>query len=310
MFMFFGISRHQSISLDMLSLIFIFLNAILIVILRNHTTTLDLVTVAVALQFSIEIPVSFSFAVRYWTESNNMMVSGQRVIEYAEMKSEDEITKPNDPQLYPDIPDIIFNNMTMRYKEGLNPVLKNVSYHVQPGSKVGIIGRTGAGKSSILQAIFRLVEIDNDGEIIVGGINIKEIGLHCLRKNISYVPQSPFLMASTIKENLDPFSNYSDEEIWDVLEDLKLKNYVDSLDNKLLTDLSLHGNIFFCWSKATHLFSKSYIEKITKFLCLMKQQQMLIMRLTHWYRKQSKRSLDLAQFSQLPIDTQQFMIQI
>ena len=132
----------------------------------------------------------------------------------------------------------------MRYREGLKPVLKQITYHVKPGSKVGIIGRTGAGKSSILQAIFRLVEIDEDGKIIIGGEDTKDIGLHCLRKNISFVPQSPFLMASTIKENLDPFSIYSDEEIWGVLKDLQLKDYVESLEDQLLTDLSEHGNIF------------------------------------------------------------------
>ena len=228
----------------MLSLLFVLINALLIVILRNHTTTFDLVTAAVSLQFSLEISLNFSFAVRFWTEADNLMVSGQRTIEYAEMNSEDDIVKPNDPDHYPEVSDIYFSNMTMRYREGLNPVLKNITYHVKPGTKVGIIGRTGAGKSSILQAIFRLVEIDDDGKIVISGLDTKEIGLHWLRKNISFVPQSPFLMASTIRENLDPFLIYSDSEIWNVLEDLQLKKYVESLDDKLMTDLSEHGNVF------------------------------------------------------------------
>ena len=210
MFMFYGISRHMGVLLDMLSLGFVLINALLIVILRNHTTTIDLVTAAVSLQFSLEISLNFSFAVRFWTEADNLMVSGQRTIEYAEMNSEDDIVKPNDPDHYPEVSDIYFSNMTMRYREGLNPVLKNITYHVKPGTKVGIIGRTGAGKSSILQAIFRLVEIDDDGKIVISGLDTKDIGLHWLRKNISFVPQSPFLMASTIRENLDPFLIYSD----------------------------------------------------------------------------------------------------
>ena len=168
----------MGVLLDMLSLLFVLINALLIVILRNHTTTFDLVTAAVSLQFSLEISLNFSFAVRFWTEADNLMVSGQRTIEYAEMNSEDDIVKPNDPDHYPEVSDIYFSNMTMRYREGLNPVLKNITYHVKPGTKVGIIGRTGAGKSSILQAIFRLVEIDDDGKIVISGLDTKEIGLH------------------------------------------------------------------------------------------------------------------------------------
>ena len=100
MFTFFGISRHMGVLLDMLSLVFIFINALLIVILRNHTNSLDLVTAAVSLQFSLEISLNFSFAVRFWTEADNLMVSGQRTIEYAEMKSEDEISKSTDPLIF------------------------------------------------------------------------------------------------------------------------------------------------------------------------------------------------------------------
>ena len=261
-FMFIGIARHQSILLEILSLIFIFLNAFLIVILRNYTTTLDLVAAAVALQFSLEIPVNLSYAMRYWTESNNMMVSAQRVIEYAEMKSEDEIIKKNnDDNNFPVIPEIVFDNITMRYRKGFDPVLKNISYKIQQGSKVGIIGRTGAGKSSILQAIFRLIEIEDEGKILIGGVNIKEIGLHCLRKNISFVPQSPFLMASTIRENLDPFSIYSDDEIWSVLEDLQLKDYVESFELKLMTDLSNSGNIFSVGQKQLICLARAVLRK-------------------------------------------------
>ena len=261
MFMFCGVLKHQNVMLDIFSILLIFFNAILIVVLRNYSTSIDFVTAAVALQFSIEIPANLSIAIRYWTESNNMMVSAQRVFEYVEMKSEDEIIKPNDPDNFPQTRDIILHNVTMRYREGLKPALKNVSFHIQPGQKVGIIGRTGAGKSSILQAIFRLIEIDEGGKIIIGGVDIKDIGLHWLRNNISYVPQSPFLMASTIRENLDPFSIYSEDEIWWVLEDLQLKNYVESLEQKLMTDLSEHGNIFSVGQKQLICLARAILRK-------------------------------------------------
>ena len=223
MFMFCGVSRHMGVLIDMLSLIFIMTNSLLIVFLKNETKTLNPITASIAIQLSLEIPFNLSYAIKYWTETNNLMISAQRIIEYANMKSEDDIIKKNDPEIFPLAPDIKFDNVTMRYRENLIPVLKNVSYHVQPGWKIGIIGRTGAGKSSILQAIFRLTEIDHDGKIEIGGINIKDIGLHCLRNSISFVPQTPFLMATTIRENLDPFTIYSDKEIWNALDDLHLK---------------------------------------------------------------------------------------
>ena len=79
--------------------------------------------------------------------------------------------------------------------------------------KVGIVGRTGAGKSSILQALFRLCELES-GEIIIDGQNIRQLGLHLLRKQIAYIPQQPFLLQGSIRENIDPFNERTDENIW------------------------------------------------------------------------------------------------
>ena len=84
---------------------------------------------------------------------------------------------------------------------------------------MGIVGRTGSGKSSILQAFFRLSEC-SDGQILIDGENIKDLGLHALRKNIAYIPQNPFLLQGTIRENMDPFNHRLDEEIRQVLEDV------------------------------------------------------------------------------------------
>lgn len=220
------------------------INCLIIVILKNHTDSLNLVLASISLQFSIEIAVNFSITVRFATEAENLMTSAQRTIEYARMESEDELEKPEDPENFPEIHDIYFSNMTMRYRAGLEPAIKNMTYKVKAGEKVGIIGRTGAGKSSILQAIFRLIEIDNDGKLIIGGVDTREIGLHTLRNNISYIPQSPFLMGSSIRDNLDPFGKYSDDEVWDVLAEVQLKEYVESLKNGLLTDVG-EGSLIF-----------------------------------------------------------------
>lgn len=109
--------------------------------------------------------------------------------------------------------------------------------------KVGIVGRTGAGKSSILQALFRLVEL-SEGSITIDGQDIKELGLHLLRKGIAFIPQSPFLLQGTIRENIDPFNEMDDDTIWKVLEEVNLKKHVEDMDKKLDMTVSESNNLF------------------------------------------------------------------
>jgi ATP-binding cassette subfamily C (CFTR/MRP) protein 1 len=105
----------------------------------------------------------------------------------------------------------------MKYREELEPSLTNVSFSVEAGHKIGIVGRTGSGKSSILQALFRLIEV-TEGSIKIDGVDIRDIGLHLLRKNMAFIPQVPFLMQGTIRDNLDPFYDKLVEDIEKVLE--------------------------------------------------------------------------------------------
>lgn len=113
----------------------------------------------------------------------------------------------------------------MRYREGLDLSLVNLSFEAQAGMKVGIVGRTGAGKSTILQVLFRLVE-PATGAIYIDGVDISSIGLHLLRKNIAYIPQTPFLINGTLRENLDPFNERTDQEVESVLKNVGVWNYI------------------------------------------------------------------------------------
>ena len=112
--------------------------------------------------------------------------------------------------------------------------------------KVGIVGRTGAGKSSILQVLFRLCEIEKgeDSSVKIDGVDIRDIGLHMLRKNVAYIPQSPFLIHGTVRENLDPHEEYTDEEVWEVLDKVKLKSVVKNMSQELLTKVTENNNLF------------------------------------------------------------------
>lgn len=146
---------------------------------------------AFTLQIVTDVIQFFAVSIRFCGEIDNYMTSAQRVMEYTKLESEDDIDKPGDEKLkeskWPDQGKIEFHNVTMRYRESLEPSVKELDFVVQPNMKVGIVGRTGAGKSSILQALFRLCEL-SEGKIIIDGHDIKDIGLHMLRKSIAYIP--------------------------------------------------------------------------------------------------------------------------
>ena len=109
--------------------------------------------------------------------------------------------------------------------------------------KVGIVGRTGAGKSSILQILFRLSELSK-GAVKIDGVNISDIGLHMLRQSIAFIPQQPFLLQGTVRENLDPFNEKSDEEVWQVLREVKLEQAVKDLKGGIMTAVTESSSLF------------------------------------------------------------------
>lgn len=137
----------------------------------------------------------------------------------------------------------MFVNYSVKYREDLEPVLKDMTFEIKPREKVGIVGRTGAGKSSLSLALFRILEPAN-GSIIIDGINTANLGLHDLRHKLTIIPQDPIIFSGSIRMNLDPFNEHSDHELWSALEKVHLKELVQMLDNKLLFECSEGGKNF------------------------------------------------------------------
>lgn len=120
----------------------------------------------------------------------------------------------------------------------------DISMQIQAGMKVGIVGRTGAGKSTILQVLFRLTD-SHKGSIKIDGVDIKDIGLHLLRKNVAYIPQAPFLIQGSIRENLDPFEEFTDEDVEKTLDEIKLLDHIKkNCENGLNTLITESNNVF------------------------------------------------------------------
>ncbi|KAB0797835.1 hypothetical protein PPYR_09004 [Photinus pyralis] len=180
----------------------------------------------------------FQWATRQSAEVENQMTSVERVFEYqkieCERSQEIEEKKPSDS--WPQFGEVKFVNVFLQYFPQDPPILKNLTFTIRPLEKVGVVGRTGAGKSSLINALFQLT--DTSGSILIDGIDIQKIGLSDLRSKISIIPQEPVLFSGTIRKNLDPFSEYADEMLWKALEDVELKDVIKELS------LGLNSAIF------------------------------------------------------------------
>lgn len=189
--------------------------------------------VGLAISSLLTMMGTFQWGMRQSAETENYMTSVERALEYSKLKPEAELeSKPSSKpsQTWPDLGQIEFNSVFLSYDND-KPVLKDLSFKIRPSEKIGIVGRTGAGKSTIISALFRLTE--PDGEILIDNVDIKQIGLHDLRKNISIIPQDPVLFSGSVRYNLDPFNQFGDDHLWRVIEEVELKEAVESLDYKV-----------------------------------------------------------------------------
>jgi len=197
----------------------------------------------IALSYSIEVTSYLKFGVQMIARLEADMSSVERILYYTD-KIEPEapdIIPEKDPQsgTWPTKGAIELSNASMRYRDG-PLVLKNLSFDVKGGEKIGVCGRTGSGKSSLMTALFRISEIEKDGSIVVDGVNIRDIGTAALRKNISIIPQDPVMFSNTVRYNLDPFGTESDEGLWIVLKKVEMGQAIAQLP-KGLDDMVAEG---------------------------------------------------------------------
>ncbi|XP_061760631.1 ATP-binding cassette sub-family C member 4-like [Nerophis ophidion] len=239
-FLFLMTSRWFALRLDSICSVFITFATFGCIFLRDG---LEPGEVGLVLTYAVTLVGHFQWTVRQSAELENTMTSVERVVEYTNLKSEAPWeTSKRCPPNWPSQGQVTFDHVHLSYSAEAPVILKDICATFCPNEKVGIVGRTGAGKSSLVAALFRLAE--PQGNIYIDGVLTSELGLHDLRQKISIIPQDPVLFTDSVRKNLDPFNQHSDADVWKALEQVQLKCMVKDLPTKLETVLAECGSNF------------------------------------------------------------------
>ncbi|XP_019874089.2 probable multidrug resistance-associated protein lethal(2)03659 isoform X2 [Aethina tumida] len=242
-------ARAFGFFLDMLCMFYI---ASIIFKFLLYDTDTSVGDVGMAITQSFGLVGLVQYGIRQWADLENNMTSVERVLEYTSIKSENKTGVV--PENWPGKGHILFKNVSISYKNN-KPTLNNLNLEIKPGRKVGIVGKTGIGKTSLVSSLMRIH--DFEGLIQIDGVDIKTIPLDILRKNISFIPQDPVVFSGTIRYNVDPVGERSDEEIWRVLKKVKLD--VPSLDSEAGSGFSAGEKQLICLARSMMTANKIVI---------------------------------------------------
>ncbi|KAG0059671.1 hypothetical protein BGZ90_004380, partial [Linnemannia elongata] len=292
-------NRWLNVRLECLGSVIVLGASVFAVLARN---TLSPSMVGMSLSYALTFTQDISWLVRGMCESQFHLVAVERIDEYAKKNQEaPNLTDVALPENWPAQGRLSFKSYSTRYRQGMDLVLKKVSFEVLPGEKVGIVGRTGAGKSSLTLALFRIIEaanshwakashngadMDDDvakkaqlaelekveveedgGSIWIDGIDISTVGLETLRQHLAIIPQDPTLFVGTVRENLDPFDQTPDSELWEALERAHLKEYISSMPGGLSYEVTQNGDNFSVGQRSLICLARALLRK-TKILVL------------------------------------------
>ncbi|KAI1268304.1 metal resistance protein YCF1 [Xylariaceae sp. FL1019] len=227
-------NRWLAVRLEFLGAIIILAAAGFAIISVTNNTGLSSGMVGLAMSYALLITTSLNWIVRQTVEVETNIVSVERILEYARLPSEapEIIPHHRPPVAWPAHGAVHFEDFSARYRDGLDLVLKKINIDIKSHEKIGVVGRTGAGKSSLTLSLFRLIEADT-GNISIDNLDTSTIGLLDLRRRLAIIPQDAALFEGTVRDNLDPAHVHDDTELWSVLDHARLKEHVSTMDGGL-----------------------------------------------------------------------------
>lgn len=228
------LSKCLAFSLHMVSACFI---AVIILYFLLDETNDSSANVGMAVTQSFILSNFLDWGLRQWLYLESLMTSFQRASEYTDIKQENQTGQKTEN--WPTEGCIQYKNVSLVYRKNNEKVLKNLNFTIKPKEKIGIVGRTGAGKSSIIVTLFRLYEVD--GDILIDNVPIKTLPLDYLRTHVGIIPQDPILFTGTVRSNVDPTGIFSDDEIWYALGAVNLKPYIQNLDDDIRDSGIIHS---------------------------------------------------------------------
>ncbi|XP_061083740.1 ATP-binding cassette sub-family C member 2-like [Conger conger] len=231
-------NRWLAIRLEFLGNLVVFFSALFAVISREYIYS---GLVGLSISYALNVTQTLNWLVRMTSELETNIVAVERVNEYAEIENEAPwVTDNRPPKGWPDSGKLCLKNYQVRYRPELDLVLHGITCDIESTEKIGIVGRTGAGKSSLTNCLFRIIEAAG-GQIFIDGVDIATLGLHDLRSKLTIIPQDPVLFSGTLRMNLDPFENFGDEDVWRVIELAHLKEFVGGLKDGLNHEVTEGG---------------------------------------------------------------------
>eukprot|EP00210_Caulerpa_lentillifera_P008106 g7740.t1 len=225
---FFSISRWVGLRMDGVSAAITVVSTLMSVAMANHVSAEIL---GLALMYVIGLSGNLQWCMRQTAELENLMTAVERTLEYTKLEQEPPTEAEGGgsaPEGWPKEGSIEYTSLAASYRPGLDPVLHHLEFFIPGGSSVGIVGRTGSGKSSLLLTLFRLIDII-DGKILIDGVDTSSVGIDVLRKQLAVIPQDPVLFGGTIRSNLDPWSEFSDSRIWSILNQVHMSTAVNNI---------------------------------------------------------------------------------